>query len=63
MKVGVDPDACVGHGRCYAMAPDLFAADDRGHCRVLTEEVPSELVDLARRAIANCPEEALTLED
>ena len=32
MKVRVDPDLCVGHGRCYALAPEVFEPDDFGHC-------------------------------
>ena len=25
---------CVGHGRCYELAPDVFGDDERGHCVV-----------------------------
>ncbi|MEN8182799.1 MAG: ferredoxin [Myxococcota bacterium] len=61
MKICVDLDRCVGHGRCYELAPDLFGEDERGHCRILREGVPTELWDLARRAVANCPERALAV--
>ena len=40
MRVRVDEDLCTGHGRCYALAPEVFAPDDRGHCLILVEEVP-----------------------
>jgi ferredoxin len=63
MKVRVDPDLCVGHGRCYALAPDVFGADDFGHAEVLAPEVDGELVDQARVGAENCPERAISLEE
>lgn len=65
MKVRLDEEVCVGHGRCYALAPDVFDADDQGHCalRFDDEDLPESLVDLARQAVANCPEDALVAED
>jgi ferredoxin len=62
MKVIVDADLCVGHGRCYALAPDVFGADDYGHAVVLVEEVDGRLADQARTAVENCPERAITVE-
>jgi ferredoxin len=61
VKVRLDESACVGHGRCYAIAPDVFDADDQGHCvlRFVDEPVPVPLVDRARHGVANCPEKAL----
>lgn len=64
MKIRLDAEACVGHGRCYALAPDVFDADDRGHCLVKIDgEVPSDLEVAARTGAENCPEDALTVED
>jgi ferredoxin len=63
MRVRVNADACVGHGRCYSLAPLVFAPDDRGHCELLVEELPPELVDQARTGEANCPEQAIIVED
>ncbi|MBW2360976.1 MAG: ferredoxin [Deltaproteobacteria bacterium] len=63
MKVRVDPDACVGHGRCYVLAPDLFGEDENGHCVIEREAVPPGLEDAARTAVDNCPEGALALID
>jgi ferredoxin len=63
MKVRVDPAKCVGHGRCYELAPDLFTEDERGHCRVLREAVPPELEDAALLGAENCPEDAILVED
>jgi ferredoxin len=63
MKVFVDPDLCVGHGRCYALAPDVFGADDYGHCEILLGDVDGALVAQARLGAENCPERAIRLED
>ena len=62
MKVRVDPDLCVGHGRCYVLAPDVFGADDFGHCELLVDEVDGALAEQARVGAENCPERAITVE-
>ena len=62
MKVRVDLALCVGHGRCYELAPDVFGEDERGHCRLLIETVPTKLQDQARIGAANCPERAIEVE-
>jgi ferredoxin len=63
MRVRVDAEACTGHGRCYSLAPDLFGADDVGHCVLAHEEVPEGLEDQARLGVQNCPEQAISVED
>jgi ferredoxin len=60
-RVAVDPDLCTGHGRCYTLAPDVFDADEMGHCVVLVEEVSGELEAQAAIGEQNCPEKAITL--
>ncbi|MGV0046751.1 ferredoxin [Mycobacterium colombiense] len=59
--VAVDADLCTGHGRCYILAPDVFDADEVGHCLVLVDEVSGELETQAVTAERNCPERAITL--
>lgn len=63
MKVSIDLDRCTGHGRCYALAPELFEPDDEdGHGVVLGDgTVAPELEAAARKAEANCPERAVIL--
>jgi len=63
--VKVDAEICTGHGRCYALAPGVFAPDDFGRCQIVggDGEVPAELFDQARLGADNCPELAITLED
>ena len=61
MKIRVDPDKCQGHARCYSLAPELFEVDDYGRSTVIVDEVPPELEEKARLAIANCPEYAIEI--
>lgn len=61
VRVRVDPDLCVGHGRCYALGPDVYSADDYGHCVIREPDVAPEHVDQARIGAANCPEDAITV--
>lgn len=63
MKVTVDADRCTGHGRCYSLAPEVFEADDEGHCRLLLSDVPAALAEQARMGARNCPEDAITVTE
>ena len=65
VHVRVDEVVCTGHGRCYALAPDVFGSDDYGHCAILVPdgEVPIGLEAQARIGRDNCPEQAITVEE
>lgn len=63
VKVSVDSDLCVGHGRCYALAPDVFSADDFGHCVILVDAPDGALAEQARLGAENCPERAITIDE
>jgi ferredoxin len=60
-RVFIDAERCVGHGRCYSLAPDVFDADEVGHAIVLIGDVPGELEAQAVTGEQNCPEQAITL--
>jgi ferredoxin len=60
-RVSVDADRCVGHGRCYTLAPDVFDADEVGHSIVRVAEVSGELEKQAVIGEQNCPEQAISL--
>jgi ferredoxin len=60
-RVFLDAQRCVGHGRCYTLAPDVFEADEVGHSIVLVDEVSGELAEHAAVGEQNCPEQAITL--
>ncbi len=61
MRVRVDRKKCTGHGRCYALAPDVFEADDEGSCVIPRERVADEHADAAKRGALNCPEDAIEI--
>jgi len=48
---------------CAIAAPAVFGSDDYGNAVVLTDPVPDEQHAAARRAEANCPERAITIEE
>jgi ferredoxin len=63
VKLTVDGAACMGHGRCYQLAPQLLSCDDEGYVTVRdqTIEVPAEQATAAEEAAGTCPEEAIIL--
>jgi len=52
----------MGHGRCYAVAPDLLSDDEEGFVAQAGQDldVPAELVGQAQDAAGACPEYAIT---
>jgi ferredoxin len=64
VKIVLDSAKCQGHGRCYALSPQVFDSDDLGQAVLLLAdgEVPPELEGAARLAADNCPEYAITIE-
>ncbi|HKY15724.1 MAG TPA: ferredoxin [Microthrixaceae bacterium] len=64
MRIELHAEMCTGHGRCYALAPEIFDADDDGHCVVrVAGDVPPEHEAKARQGVSNCPEGALAVVD
>ena len=61
MRIVLRRDLCSGHGRCYALAPDVYEPDDVGYCSPRYDVVPTELHELARLGAQNCPEDAISL--
>jgi len=64
MRVKVIDGKCQGHGRCYALAPEVFESDDLGNAVVVGDgTVPAGMEDDARLAADNCPEFAIEVEE
>jgi ferredoxin len=59
----VDQNRCTGHGRCYALHPELFTDDDEGRPIILIEQVEGASEAQALEAVAACPEDAISLAD
>ena len=65
MKLQIS-DACVGHGRCYTLAPQMLECNDEGYVTIRGGdpiEVPDDLHQLADEVAGSCPEGAITLID
>lgn len=64
MKVSIDSARCQGHGRCYDLAPQVFREDDEGYGEVLNGGVvPPGQEQAAHLGEANCPEQAVVIEE
>ena len=63
MKMTVDGEQCMGHGRCYRLLPDLLSYDEEGFVTIRdqTIEVPPDQQELAEEAEGTCPEGAISL--
>ncbi len=65
MRIILDREKCTGHGRCYSLVPSLFEPDDEGYGVLIDPngDVPAGQEDFARRAMDNCPERAISIEE
>jgi len=61
LSAEVDLAVCKGHGRCYMTAPAVFDCDDDGFPIVLGPATSEADIDDLRRAVNNCPEQAITV--
>jgi ferredoxin len=61
--LSVDESRCTGHGRCYTVSPELLSDDEEGYVtlRGSSMEIDSTQLAAAERAVAACPERALSL--
>jgi ferredoxin len=63
MFISIDANKCMGHGRCYTVAPDLLSEDDEGFVAQSgqTFEIPEGLLGQAQEAAEGCPEGAISI--
>jgi len=61
--VEVDGERCQGHNRCVIACPEVFESDEFGYSVVKMPEVRPELEPQVRLAEADCPENAITVEE
>lgn len=59
----VNPIACVGHGMCAELLPEIIRLDRWGYPILSSTEVPRPLAEHARRAVQACPTLALLIEE
>jgi ferredoxin len=61
MIVQVNHDTCVGHGRCFELAPEIFEEGEDGRCCIIENEIVAPDEERAREAAINCPERAISI--
>ena len=59
----VNPIACVGHGMCAELLPEIIRLDRWGYPILSSPAVPRPLDEHARRAVQACPTLALLIEE
>ena len=59
----VNPIACVGHGMCAELLPEIIRLDRWGYPILSSPAVPRPLAEHARRAVQACPTLALLIEE
>ena len=64
MQIKIDVGRCEGHGRCYDVAPGVFEPDDEGHAVLIDTSgaVAADQEAAVSKAVRNCPERALSLD-
>lgn len=62
-RIAVDRIACVGHGACAELLPELIGPDEWGYPVVAAGALPPRLLGHARRAASACPALALRLRE
>jgi ferredoxin len=62
LRLRVNPVACDGFGYCAELLPEIVAIDEWGYPIVATDPIPAHLLELARRAVRDCPRRALLIE-
>ncbi|MGA2036013.1 MAG: ferredoxin [Acidimicrobiales bacterium] len=58
----VNPIACDAFGYCAELLPEIVGVDEWGYPVLDDGPVPPHLVDLAQRAVRDCPRRALFFE-
>lgn len=63
MRIFVDAGQCNGHGRCYAVSPEVYQPDDEGYCADggTSREIAAGLEAAARAGAQACPESAIKI--
>jgi ferredoxin len=62
MKIKLDRTICDGFGKCAEHAPTAFSLDEWGYASLADgSEISDELEPAVRRAILDCPVDAITI--
>jgi ferredoxin len=59
--MAVDRIKCDGRGLCAELLPELIKLDDWGYPIISPDPIPDHLLQLAQRAVEDCPVLALAI--
>jgi ferredoxin len=59
ISIKVDREVCQGYGNCVLALPSVFDIDETGQVILLQETVDSATLDGVRRAVHDCPTDAI----
>lgn len=62
VRLRVNPIACDAFGYCAELLPEIIGVDEWGYPTIDGVAVPARLLELAERAVRDCPRRALFLE-
>lgn len=63
IKVVVDRTKCSSIGICESIAPDIFEVGADGVLQILLEEIPGDRRAEVEQACADCPTQALSIQE
>ena len=62
MRAKVNPEMCNGTGLCEQMCPEVFQLKE-GTSIVKVDDIPMDAQQNCRQAAADCPTEAISIEE
>ena len=62
MRIKVNQAKCAGHGRCSAVASEVYDLDENGYIAFSEKTVPDELTGAALRGARACPERVIVTD-
>lgn len=63
MKAKVNQVTCIGCGVCVDYCPETFELTDDNIAVTIVDRVPAETKEKCQEAAANCPVEAISIEE
>jgi ferredoxin len=61
LQLTIDPVACDAFGYCAELLPEVIHLDEWGYPILASDPIPTRLVKVARRAVRDCPRNAISL--
>jgi ferredoxin len=62
LRLRVNPIACDAFGYCAELLPEVIGVDEWGYPILREDPIPPRLLELAERAVRDCPRKALFLD-